>query len=498
MNGDLPILPFPEILNTVKLLTPPTIPVYLVGGTVRDLLLQRPVHDLDFVVPENSLEIARNVANTLQGAYYPLDTQRGTARAIHFLPSGERLVLDFALFQGEDLDADLRLRDLTINAIAIDVRSPTTLIDPLRGANDLRIGQLRPCTEHAFLDDPLRILRAVRLAVKFNFRLMSETKELIRQAVPKLPVVSSERIRDELFQVLETSQPATAVQILDALGILPHIFPELLPLRGILPSPPHHEDVWDHTLSVTRSLNQVVETLAQSFNPDQSNWSTGLISLHLGRFRQQLAEHLASPINPGRSHRALLLLAALYHDAGKPQTLVQDSQGRIRFFGHEQVGAQMMQGRGEELRLNNEEIERLTTIVKNHMRPLLMAQADTPPSRRAIYHFFKDCGTGGIDCSLLSLADTMATYGPALPQELWIRQLAVVRNLLEAWWEKPTQMVTPSPLLNGDQLIEAFQLQPGSRLGQLLADLREAQAAGEISDKETALEFARAWLENPK
>jgi hypothetical protein len=150
------------------------------------------------------------------------------------------------------------------------------------------------------------------------------------------------------------------------------------------------------------------------------------------------------------------------------------------------------------MHLSNQEIEHLVVIVRNHMRPLLLAQLVDPPSRRAVYRFFRTCGEAGVDICLLSLADTLATYGPTLPQDVWTRQLDIVRILLDAWWEQPERIVSPPALLNGSDIIRELHLQPGPQIGQLLEAVREAQAAGEISSREQALALARAWLkENP-
>ena len=192
--------------------------------------------------------------------------------------------------------------------------------------------------------------------------------------------------------------------------------------------------------------------------------------------------------------RCLLLLAALYHDVSKPATRQVDQDGRIRFLEHEQLGAQLAHRRGSLLHLSNAETERLTTIVRQHMRPLLLAQTGEAPTRRAIYRFFRATGPAGVDICLLSLADSLATYGVGLPQEIWSRHLDVIRSLLEAWWEQPEEKVTPPALLDGHDLIRAFNLSPGPEIGRLLELIREAQASGEITERAEALDYARAWL----
>jgi len=459
------------------------------------LCLDRTSHDLDFVLPEAAMQVGRQVARALHGAFYPLDQERDAARVILVAEDGSRQTLDFAQQRGPDLESDLRGRDFTINAMAVDVRNPKALLDPLGGASDLRAGVLRACSASAFVDDPVRILRGIRLAVAFELRLEPETLKLMRQAVDQLPRVSAERIRDELFRILEGPQPWSALRALEMMGVLHYVLPELPPLKGLLQPPPHIFDAWNHTLNVVQKMDGLLKMLALQYDPDTAaSLMMGLVSLRLGRYRQQIHHHLNVSLSQGRSMRSLLFLAALYHDAGKPRTLQVDERGRIRFFDHDRVGEQLIKERAEALRLSKDEKQRLGRIVRHHMRPILLAQRGQLPTRRAIYRFFRDAGAAGVDVCLLSLADILATYGHTLPQEVWKHHLDVVRALLEAYWEHPAQSVAPPPILSGHDLMDELHLQPGSQLGELLAAIREAQATGEVGDRESALRFARNWL----
>ena len=489
-------LSFQELLEKVRAVLPPGVTVYVVGGAVRDELLGRPIHDLDFVLSGDALKIGRRAANALGGAYYPLDEERDTARVILFQPDGSRLALDFAALRGPDLESDLRARDFTLNAIAVELRDLQTLLDPLGGAADLRARLLRACSPTAFENDPLRILRGVRLATAFGFHIQPETRQLMRQSVKRLPGVSPERLRDELFRILDGPQPATALRALDLLGVLSYILPELPALKGVTQSPPHFEEVWDHTLSVLRKLESVLKTLALQADPEAAaNLALAPLSLRLGRYREQLHAHLSASINPLRSVRALLFMAALYHDIAKPDTRQVEGSGRIRFLEHELVGEKAAARRAGELHLSNDEIERLKKIVRHHMRPLLLAQTGQLPTRRAVYRFYHATGPAGVDVCLLSLADSLATYGPGLPQDLWGHQIDVVRTLLEAWWERPQESISPPALIDGNDLMQALNLEPGPEVGRLLELVHEAQACGEVHDQEGALALARKGMQ---
>jgi putative nucleotidyltransferase with HDIG domain len=464
----------------------------VVGGAVRDAFLNRPVHDIDFIVEENALEVARRVADELSGAFYPLDPVRNTGRVVLDQPGENRLVLDFAVYQGSNLDDDLRARDFTINAMAMEVHPPYSLLDPLGGLMDLRHKRLRACSATTFTTDPVRILRGVRLASDFGLRILPETLEHMRQDVHRIPQVSAERLRDELFRILDTPRPAASVRALDRLGALAYVLPELSSLKNVVQPPPHILDAWEHTLDILQKLDTVIDVLGPEHDPEAAaGFHMGLMVLRLGRFRDHFYAHLKAALNPNRSHRSLLFMAALYHDAGKPMTKSVDADGRIHFYEHEDVGAKLVSSRARRLHLSNAEVERLHTIVKHHMRPLWLAQTGNPPSDRAIYRFFRDTREAGVDICLLSLADTLATYGPTLPQDTWANHLEVIRSLLEAWWEKPGESVSPPPLLTGHDLIEKLGMKPGPKIGEILEAVREAQVANKVHTRSDALRFAK-------
>jgi len=490
---------FHPIVDQIVAVIPKDTHIYLVGGAVRDAFLSRTSHDLDFILPENALELARKVADHLGAAFYPLDPVRNYGRVILPPTEGNRFVVDFASFQGMSLTEDLLGRDFTVNAMAVGLHQSLQLFDPLRGLSDLKAKRLRACTPDAFKNDPIRILRGIRLAEAFEFQIMPETLGFMRQATPLLQNTSPERIRDELFRILDGSKPATSIRALEYLDVLPLILPELAPLKGLTQPAPHIADAWEHTLDVVQKLQDILLVLSPSYEPDlAASLRMGLISLRLGRFRAQLESHLTTVLNPDRTLKSLLLLAALFHDTGKPATKTTDENGRIRFLDHEQIGAQLASQRIQALQFSNAEVNRLVLIVRQHMRPLHLTQTGQLPSKRAIYRLFRVCGEAGIDVGLLSLADVLATYGSTLPQDLWAHHIEVVRALFEAWWESPSISVSPPQLVNGSDLLTELGLTSGPIIGQLLESIREAQAVGQIQDRNQALRFARDYLEELK
>lgn len=480
----------------------PSQEIYLVGGAVRDMMLNRLSHDLDFALPSSGISIARRVANALQAAFMVLDDQRGTGRVIVTEPEGARTFLDFATYRGNSLEEDLRARDFTINAIAYDVRA-NAIIDPLNGASDLRAKVIRACSRTSITDDPVRILRAVRQAAAFEFKIELETRKSMKQAVDLLPNVSPERNRDELFKILEGPKPDAAMRALEMLGVFPHLLPELSAMKGVQQSPLHMYDVWEHTMKVLGHLEIILAALSTDRSSQIANDPfMDLLTRQVGRFREKFAEHFAESLNTDRSARAALFFAALYHDVEKPATKTVDGSGHIRFLEHDVKGAEVASRRGQALNLSNDEIKRIEKIVKNHMRfhffTNRMEGEQATPSRKAIYRFFRDAGEAGIDLVLLGLADLRGTQGPKLTQETWTAALNIAHILLENFFEKPEETIAPPRLLNGNDLMSKFNLEPGRVVGQLLEAIREGQAIGKIITREDAISFASEWLDENK
>jgi putative nucleotidyltransferase with HDIG domain len=450
---------------------------------------------MDFALPEEAVKFSRKVADRLGAAFFPMDAEYDTGRVILISEGGVRFTMDFASFRGKDLESDLRGRDFTFNAMAVDIRQPQAVLDPLGGAADLLAKQIRPCSQTAFADDPIRILRAIRQAAMFGFHIPLETRTLMRTAAPLLPGISNERMRDELFRLLDGPRVSTAIRALDMLGALSYVLPEMEALKGVAQSAPHTDDVWQHTLNVVQKLEVVLAALAPGSPPGSTdNLILGLMVLQLGRFREKFGDHLQKQLNIDRPLRPLLFLAALYHDIGKPETQTTDADGKYHFYGHDEIGARIIEKRADHLRLSNPEIERLRRIVRGHLRPVLLGREDDLPTRRAIYRFFREAGEAGVDVCILSLADTLGTSLEGIAQADWSRHLSVINCLLEAWWERPRESVTPPVLINGDEIMKELNILPGPLVGKILEGIREAQAGGQVNSREEALELARKIL----
>ena len=471
-------------------------PVYIVGGAVRDAYLYRPLKDLELAGPSDGRPLARQIANALRGAYYPLDAERGIGRAL-VTWEGQEITVDVAKYRGSDLLADLTLRDFTVNAMAVSLAGELQhVVDPLGGLDDLQAKRLRQCTPQAIADDPVRSLRAVRLSIALGLLIEASTRRSLRAHASHLVRCSAERIRDEFLAILETPKPAAGLAALQQLGLLRQIVPEAETLMGVAQPPPHLYDVWRHTLAVVDRLAAVLCWLERPSAASADNAQIGLIAFALARYRSPLAEHMAEPWAGQRSHRALLVLAGLLHDIGKPESLGSRTSrypDTPEFPRHEQIGASIAARCTARLRLSNEEAARLTTIVRHHMRPLWLHNSGLA-SKRAVYRFWRDTGRAGIDICLLALADYLATYGPTVDSREWAHYLDHVRRLLESYLDHYDTEVAPPALITGHDLLQHLHLKPGPLVGELIEKISEAQVEGRISTREEALDLARRLL----
>lgn len=501
LNSDSTIGPLIE--QIVRFVAARTQPAWLVGGYVRDLLLGRPTHDLDLIVAQDGIGLARALARAFSGAWFVLDDERDVGRAILPLDTGATVEVDVARLRVPDLLDDLALRDFTINAmaIAIEPRDQQRLFDPFDGRLDIERRLLRAVTEGAFRDDPLRMLRGVRMVAELGFSIEDATRNLIRRAAPLLALVAAERVRDELMRTLTAPGAWQHVRLLADLGLLPHALPESAAQVGVTQSPPHYQDVFDHSRSVLAHLEGLYALLwpdsGYAIPEPVANDATAIapvelwagLAATLAPFASELCNHLLAPLAAGHARRQLLMWAALAHDWGKPAKRVEDPAGQAHFYDHDRWGALLAQARCQALKFSGDEAAYVARLTDLHMRPAHLARS-SPLTRRAIYRFYRAAGNIGPDCVLLSLADHLASHAAVPDLDCWQQRLAAASTLLDAYFNQHAERVAPPTLLDGNQVMAGLGLKPGPQIGELLEGLREAQAVGEVVTEAEAW----AWL----
>jgi putative nucleotidyltransferase with HDIG domain len=477
---------------------------YLVGGYVRDQLLGRRTRDLDLAVGHEAVVLARQAANRLGGAFVLLDEERQTARVV-LRDQDQLFYVDFAGLRGDSLERDLAARDFTINAMAInahDTSPKPQLIDPHGGQQDLQRGVIRAVSDTAFSDDPLRLLRAVRLGAELEMQVESHTEELMVRDASLITLSSPERTRDELCRTLGTNRAVDGLRHLDQLGILPLLIPELVPLRGLEQPPPHHQDAFDHSLATVEELERIFTFLSLMVDRGQQSETEkgmreaqvwGYLTDALSPFAGQMLAHLKEQIVDERSRLVLLKMAGLLHDLGKPIATKMDEKERIRFFGHQVEGATLAARVLRRLRFGNREVRLVQTVIRHHMRPLQLAQEERV-TRRAVYRFFRDTRGVGVDVLLHSLADNLALWRPGQELTEWVKLSETVGLLLRKYYEEYDQVIGPPALISGSDLTRHLGMEPGPAIGRLLQAVQEAQAAGEVATRDQALRLAETLL----
>lgn len=462
--------------------------IYLVGGAVRDHLLNRPIYDWDFVMEGNVIPFAKKTANHFGGAFFLLDSERNIARVL-INDRGLPLVFDFASLRGQSLVDDLSRRDFTVNAMAIDLAAPGTVIDYLNGKNALHERVLIPCSPQGFIDDPVRVLRTIRLSLGLGFSIAPQSTALIADAVSLIDKVSAERKRDELFKIFETGRSREAILWMDGLGLFGRLFPELEKYKSTSQSAPHIYTLWDHILNTIDYLDKIIQCLLSVQEIKIPGLSQAVSIEPILKFSPPISSILIDSFTSGRKRKALLVFSALLHDCGKVFTQTVDDNGRIRFLGHEKKSALDAERIAGEWVLSRQEVDYIGKVVKHHMRIHFLTSESGLPDNRSLHRYFRDVGEFGIDVALHSLADSLATWGPEIPPEKWKKELDIVTLLLETWFNNKDEVVYPPRLLSGEDIIRILNIPPGPLVGRLILDLQEAQVAGQVLTGEDAVHY---------
>jgi poly(A) polymerase len=467
---------------------------WLVGGAVRDRLLARPTEDLDVVIDGDPAESARVLARSCgPAACFALSEEFGAWRVVARDGSWQ---IDVEGLRGGSLEEDLRLRDFTVNAVAEPLQGGAP-IDPLGGLGDIEARRLRMVAPRAFTDDPLRVLRMVRIAVELSLEPEPQTPRSAAAAAHLLGSVSAERVFMELRRILDAPAALRGLALMGEVGATAVVLPELEALHGIQQSRFHHRDVHDHTLEVLE------RTIALQEDP-AGLLGVGSGALLAAEVRTLLAEPLADGLTRGSALRWGALLAETGMraegeclpasvDAAKPATRAVREDGRVTFFGHDAAGSELAREVLGRLRASERLQTHVAALVRHHLRLGFLVHEPQPLARATVFDYLRACEPVEVDVTLLSVADRLATRGDRSAEAIEAH-LVLARAMLADALRWRAQGGAPRALWRGDDLARELGLQLGPRVGELLEDLARAQYAGTVQSRAQALDFARSLL----
>jgi poly(A) polymerase len=432
---------------------------YAVGGYVRDYLFGKKCKDIDIVVVGNGVEFAKLVAQRFGRKKIVIYERFGTA--VLPIDSSEIEKIEFVGarkesyhrdsrkpdVEGGSLQDDLSRRDFTINALAVSLNHEHfgEIVDPFDGRTDLKEGIIRTPLEpeRTFDDDPLRMMRAVRFAARFGFKVETRTYQAIGEMNDRLAIVSQERITDELFKILASSRASVGLKIMQSTGLMKIVFPEVSEMVGVEQRQDyHHKDVFYHTMKVVDNISEATENL----------W---------------------------------LRFAALVHDIGKPRTKAFREDVGWTFYGHEEVGARMMKYIFKRMRFPMESLPYVEKLIRLHLRP--MALVDEGVTDSAVRRLLYEAGEQIDDLIILCRSD-ITSKDPKKVERYVQNYELLVQKMREV--EERDRIREFQPPVRGDEIMELFGLAPGPLVGKLKNRIKDAILDGIIpNEREPALEF---------
>ncbi len=444
--------------------------VWVVGGAVRDAALGREVADLDLAAAGDPGAVAKAIAAALGEHAFELSAEFGTWRVAAQKHGWQ---IDVTALRGEGIEEDLAARDFTIGAVAVPLGGEEPL-DPHGGLADLAERRLRAVGAESFASDPLRLLRAARLAAEMDLEIEQGTLDLARACSARAADPAGERQLAELRQLLGGPDPLRGLRLLDELGITGVVLPELETLRGVEQGPNHHLDVYDHTVAVLEHTLEVEADL-ERFAGDRA---------------AEVAALLDEPLADEMTRRTALRFGALFHDIAKPATKAE-RDGFVGFRGHDEVGAEVIGEICLRLRASRRLTQHLQGLARHHLR-LGFLIPEMPLSRRRVHAYLRATDPVTVDVTLLTVADRLSARGagPIASPEMVSAHLRLASEMIAAGldWRREGP---PPPLLRGDEIAAELGIDPGPELGEAVAELEAAQFAGEVTDRKGALQHLR-------
>ena len=471
-----------EISEVINLAKETETDVYVVGGYIRDILLKKKSLDIDLVVSEKAESFAKKLAKKINGKCFILHSDLQVYR-VAVINNPDLEYIDISLMQGKNIEDDLSRRDFTINALAVKIENfdniKKNVIDCFDGIKDLKKKEIKVVSKKVFNDDPLRMLRAFRFASEYNFKISKETLSLIKKSSSKIITVAGERIKNELFRILNNKKSSQYIAVIDECGLLEKMFPVITKMKKSAKNFYYHpKGLFQHCFQTYEALEKIFIKLDKYF--PQS--------------KDILEQHLNEPFSENVNKKNLLKFIAVFHDCAKPEC-AKRMDNKMRFLGHEELGAKKTAQIMKELKMSNKEIEFAKAIISEHMRPSNLAKSEVI-TNRAQMRLFRDIKENTPYLLILAMSDWHSyktlkkkIYSPKVLKQ----QEKSVAKLILGYYDfvnnKPKDKI-----IDGNILMKELKLKPGKIIGELLQYINNAYEEGRIKDKTQALKYAKTQL----
>lgn len=451
-----------EILNRIKENFPNEI--YLVGGSVRDYLMGIESHDRDIIVmDEDAKEFTLKLQKLFDATFVPLDEEN----KIYRLVMRDKLnYIDITNPVGGTIEKDLMRRDLTINAIAVNIKNGE-VVDISGGVTDIKNKCIHCVNEQNFVDDPLRLLRVYRFQSLYNFSIAPETLSAICKYVELIKKPAFERINYEVLRLFSGKYAHIALENMNKTWLLEEIFPFVKELKQVPPNSHHHLDLLHHSIETVKQIQEIYDNA-----------------------QDEVKEHLDKVDFGGFSRLAHLKFAGFLHDIGKFSTWTIEEGGRHRFIGHDDVGSKLAGTMLKKMHFSNKQVDYLTKMIKYHIYP---SQLMSSPqiTEKIMMRFVRKMDANSIDNIILAMADRLSARGPEITDEIVEHNINLLSTLMKFYLDV-RETLKPLPIfLTGNDVMQLLNIKPSPKLGKIMNSLHEAQLNGDVQTREQAVDFVK-------
>lgn len=444
--------------------------IYLVGGAVRDVILygdRKEIHDCDIIVTDiPAKKWVENFAdNNDVAAVVPLDVENNIYRIVL---ADKINYIDVTNPISNSLEEDIRRRDLTINAIAFNIKSGE-IIDLTGGVDDLNNKIIRAVSEENFKDDPLRIIRAYRFASVLGFKIDSDTVKIINRHKSTVLYPAVERRNCEILKLFGGKFAHDVIKMMDSVELIDILFPIMIDVKKIPPNTHHHLDLFNHSVETVKQIQFLYENS-----------------------RKEVREHLDRVDFGGDTRLAHLKFAGFLHDIGKFSCWTIEDNGRHRFIGHDEIGEHLAQGILKESKFSKKQIEYIKFIIRHHIYPSAVVSAQNI-NEKIYMRYIRKTGDNAIDLITIAKADRLSALGKAITEDVVKSNIYALDKLQDFYIHiKPALKPVPK-LLDGNEIMDIKNIKPSEYLGEIIDSLHKAQLDGDVLTKEEAIEFVKKY-----